>query len=338
MRSYRHARLWTTVAILTLLGVSLIHGYHLRSSSYAQTPPIRFMESGGPDPAAPPLDESLQVDIPPPPYEIIGRPAAPIGVDTRTRVPDTEAYPYRAIAQLYIKFPDVPDTTFLCTGWLFATGPEATYAVTAAHCIYNPVPDLDSSQPPGIVASSVTVVPGQDVDATGRRPVIQEPLGSYEATVDWFSDEWRLNDDAYDYAILRLKDRGVAGRLAGFFGFGIPNAPLGLSVKLAGFAEFGTKTPDWAMWESSGPITATTETFLSYQIDTDRGNSGSPVWMSDQQEIALGIHTGSIIDPDSGLPTSNRALRINREIFDILVRYRQQYKIVIPLFLVGGGA
>jgi V8-like Glu-specific endopeptidase len=205
--------------------------------------------------------------------------------------------------------------------------------VTAAHCIYDLIPDPDTGQPPGIQAISIVVVPGQDIDDRTDVPITEAPFGSYFATVDWFSDEWRVNrNEAYDYAILRLVDNGFAGRSTGVFGVRTSNTPLELFVNLAGYP--GDKIPDGAMWESSGAIAAATEDFLSYQIDTAPGNSGSPIWVSGEQRQAVGVHTVSIRDPDSGLTISNRAVRINSEVFDVLQSYRQQGKVFLPLIRV----
>lgn len=72
-------------------------------------------------------------------------------------------------------------------------------------------------------------------------------------------------------------------------------------------------------WRAFGRVVNASPTahprFLTYDLDTFKGHSGSPVWLRWRQfRNLIGIHTGPY--PLTGTPTANRAIRITDEVLN----------------------
>jgi glutamyl endopeptidase len=180
-------------------------------------------------------------------------PHSVIGKDTRKRVTDTTAYPYRAIALLRVTF---PHGTGSCTGFLVS----ASLVATAGHCLYYP--------PAGGRATRVQVIPGNNVKS--------EPYGSCLGTRAYSVKGWvSSGQEAYDYGAVKLNCD--IGDTVGWFGMRYQTKSLtGTKVTITGYP--GDKKPDGSMWTASGKITVSLARQLLYKISTGAGQSGSPVY------------------------------------------------------------
>lgn len=208
------------------------------------------------------------------PNQIIG------GVDSRV-----EANPYIwGIAYLTSYWKN--GTVTYGTAFIFANGA----LMTAGHCVY------DSSK--GWV-SYVTVSPS--------RKGLSCPFGTLRSTTIHTNTAWISSGDSnYDYAVVEVGSQ--IGKSTGLFGF-TTSSSTGTSVIVNGYAG-GKQQQQWLM---SGKITATTTNKVAYAIDTNDGQSGSPIYNNSYE--AVGIHTG-------GNSTNNSGTRITSSLYNWLVTFR----------------
>lgn len=206
--------------------------------------------------------------------------------DTRKPVPNTTVIPWRCIALLNIAFRD--GYTARGTAWFIS--PRTL--VTAAHCVH----DRNHGR-----AMSILVSPGFQRGAA--------PYGRYAVTKVDFNPDWaRSFDRKLDFALIYL-----ASPLGlGFFGFSAASDD-GLRRVLVNIAGYPDDRPGVQSYDA-GRIVHADDSFLYHTIDTEIGQSGSPLFWSDhQQRIALGIHTYGAGPRDR----MNVARRITNELFDL---------------------
>jgi glutamyl endopeptidase len=218
---------------------------------------------------------------------------APLSVfppDTRTRVADTTAYPYSAIALLVITRTN--GAVGRCTGFFYAPNIVAT----AGHCVY--------SQTSGW-AAKIQVIPGNDVDSLGNTIT---PFGTCQGTTGYTTEGWVYNADRrYDYGAVKLNCS--TGNQTGYFGLSWTAASLtGKPVTITGYPS--DKPPSGSMWTAHGPINSSAERQVFYTISTAPRQSGSPVYQPGcGQYCALAVHA-------SGGTTTNTGTRITQAGFD----------------------
>ena len=91
----------------------------------------------------------------------------------------------------------------------------------------------------------------------------------------------------YDWCAVRLQDN--LGAANGWFGKGVSSGSLkGTEVTISGYPA-ATSSKVGYQYTSSGTITSSTDYRVGYSIDTEGGNSGSPVY--DSNGIVWAIHT-----------------------------------------------
>ena len=216
-----------------------------------------------------------------------------IGLDDRQPVPSTTTFPFSAICCLLVTYPN--GQTLPMTGWLF----WYDIVITAGHVVYN------SSK--GGWATSITVIPGANGSSA--------PYGSAIGIMFASDAAWVNNGDRdYDWALIQIS--AGLGRSAGCFGLTYSNSSyVDTTVTIAGYPYEYEKTRE--MWYMSGNIISNTANLLSYTIDTTEGQSGSPIYKSDN--IAIGIHTHGT---HNGLFWENRGTRITQALYNYFVSFR----------------
>jgi len=236
---------------------------------------------------APPLP------FPPPTADDI-EPMDIIGVDSRVEITDTRAIPWRLVCHLVVE--NDKNLFFTGTGWL--GGPSTVY--TASHVL------LDETQ--AHRARRVWVIPGR-LGKLGR---------TFEAVGFVTHPKWSIGQDAgADVAAIWLPTQ--IGKQLGTFGFRtLSDTALNqLPVESAGYPDDrDLGRPIGTPMRCSDRIRGVLPQFLATQLDTQMGQSGSPVFVRDAQgqPIALGIHA-------YGNPTMNHAVRLTSDLVQQLIAW-----------------
>lgn len=211
-----------------------------------------------------------------------GQPWVPVG--------DTAQVPFRCICHLEITYEGGQTATG--SGWL--AGPDTV--VTAGHNVLN----AEIRQ----WARDIRIVPGRNGTGSG-------PFGETFATFADALDGWKNGfDPASDLGVIKMADQSI-GLATGWFGFAVftdddlRQAPL---IQSAGYpAEtkaYGTQ------WYDAGRAGRYSEAFISYRVDTEEGQSGAPVFFSNDegQRWVVATHV-------YGRARSNLGQRVTEDIF-----------------------
>jgi V8-like Glu-specific endopeptidase len=246
-----------------------------------------------------------------------------------TRVADTRATPFRWICHVESRSPNGD----LWTGTGFLIGPR--HVLTSAHVIY---PMKDGEVRPQQRVSSINVYPGRQ----GGR----DPFGGFASNGWIIHPQWIAGREAnctFDYGLIRLKKNvpaslGFWGRDAGtrfvaidpptltgreLFTAGYPfRRGLGeLAAKVmkesrglaTGSADFTRCSPAGFEGRVSPRVERGTRVLL-HDVDTQKGQSGGPIWTRDDTRLTLAaIHYGEI-EPSTG--PRNVGLIVTQEVFD----------------------
>ena len=221
--------------------------------------------------------------------------------DDRVRVGNTDQYPWSVICSL--KITAANHGKFTGTGWLIS--PRTV--ITAGHNVY----DHNS----GGWARSIEVIPGRN---GVNRPFGEAVSRDYRSVEGWV----RHGKPDKDYGAIILPEDSPLGRTAGFLGFAALLDPelTELRVNNAGYP--ADKTVG-TMWFDANSIVAATPGKIFYKIDTNKGQSGSPVWqMKDGEREAVGIHTNNTAATPGGFPISNSGIRITEPVFQNLTSWK----------------
>jgi glutamyl endopeptidase len=265
----------------------------------AAQPDGGFFSQGGGSEAAPVLTGSPAA-----------KPENVIGADNRTRVADTAMTPWRCICHLEIEYENGP----VGTGTGFLIGPQTV--ITAAHVLVDRR-FFGWNRPRK--AKRARLLPGRNGTLAPYGYVVSEKFQ--------IPDEWLAKDAdeeraaAFDYAAIQIpwtedtevEDERLGQRL-GYFGLRSYSDAEEDKVKLlfvnnAGYPWEPNK-PYGTLWYNAGRISRWTDDFVEYMVDTEGGQSGSPVYFYDerqQQRYVVAIHTtGDFV---------NRGLRITPTVF-----------------------
>lgn len=214
-----------------------------------------------------------------------------LGADNRYRVTNTTAFPNRAVGHIEATFPNGS----ISRGTAAMVGKNV--ALTAGHCLYN--------KSRGGWASKVIYYPGRNGNAL--------PYGSYRGR-KFISSQTYLSTGniAYDWGVIRF-DSNPGGK-HGYFGFQTSEAnQTGKNLYTRGYP--GDK-PYGTMYGCAGILKGYNSNKLRmfYTLDTAGGQSGSPVYDSNQTIYAVHTHSGS---------TQNVGRRIDKTLYKILVDGRK---------------
>lgn len=235
--------------------------------------------------------------------EPVFRPETIMGVDDRLPVDLTEFVPWRMICRLDIVFPF--GATY-GTGWMAG----ARHVVTAGHCLFD--------RRYGGAAERVTVTPGM-------RPGHQ-PFGVAEMTSHMLAPGWADRQDPNEDIGMLVLDQAL-GADTGHFAFGVmPDAQLsGAMANVAGYPTVrrgGRLSASARMVHAADMIIFASSQRLFHNIDTDNGQSGSPLWLEDTgagSPFVVGVHAYGQTEGANGFDAiHNSAIRITTERFDML--------------------
>lgn len=215
-------------------------------------------------------------------------PQSTVGKDDRVPIVDTTQLPWRCICHLVVE--GMHRKQVLATGWL--AGPHTV--LTAGHNLV--------SHKFGREASRITVVPGRQGDTA--------PFDFFRSSRFDVHPRWRdSGDESFDLGVVWLD--AAVGEHVGWFGFGSrPDAQLqDLIVNTAGYPadkRIGTQ------WFNAGRISAIESRVLEYGLDTEAGQSGSPIFAVDTSDarVVLAVHA-------YGGDEINRGIRITDDVFEV---------------------
>lgn len=240
-----------------------------------------------------------------------------IGVDTRVRVANTRAAPFRYICNLQ------DGNTPMCSGTLIAPN----VVLTAAHCLFNRNP------------ARMTVIPG--------RSGIQRPFGTARTQKFAFARGFRDRRDFVtqrDYAVIYLRDPigstvghwTIAHTSSGIdpLGTSMSGAPIpnGQRVNLSGYPADKCRivgNPPQRVcdqFRSRNVLRVVQAGMMHYLNDTFGGHSGSPVWVKRRASLGgrvmVGVHVaGDDLGVPGGTPfAANRGVRFTPAIIDDIRR------------------
>jgi len=209
------------------------------------------------------------------------------GEDDRIQIKETTKIPWRMICSLTITAAD--GSKWLGTGWF--SSPFTV--ITAGHCIY--------MRNNGGWVDNIVVSPGKNGS--------QEPFGSCVTTDVYGVKEWiQDGNTSFDYgAIILPKNCRSNGSVVGYFNYANMDGLDGALVNISGYP--GDK-PRGTQWYASNIVKSANDVALTYYLDTAGGQSGSPVWYSENDNrYVVGIHT-------NGDVKGNYATRINNEVLN----------------------
>jgi glutamyl endopeptidase len=239
-----------------------------------------------------------------------------IGVDSRVMVTDTSTLPWRCICHLEVEYEFGP----VGFGTGFLIGPKSV--LTAAHVLVN-LPSNDPAR--RRTARQIRVIPGRSGTIA--------PYGYFESKFadckipdQWLPDRDSQPNGAWDFAVIPIPDdyetKGspTAERL-GYFGLkcftdaDAESKTNMLFVNNAGYPYEADK-PYGSLWYNAGRVRKMEKTYIEYMVDTEGGQSGSPVYFYDEQNnqrYVIAVHTtGDYV---------NRGLRITEEVFETIKKW-----------------
>jgi glutamyl endopeptidase len=220
-----------------------------------------------------------------------------IGTDERQLVTDTTVNPYRKIVQIETAWPSKETTN----GSGAFVSPR--HILTAAHMV--------KASAHGGVATWIRITPAKNGSVA--------PYGYASVMMYRIFPEWSSNQDlAYDMALLTIEE--PLGDKTGTFAYSAyDDATLApATVYTAGYPGDVGNT-DY-MYHTSGTFTVIEPLRLHYTMDTYGGQSGSPVWLlEDNVPKIVSVHnTGGTADNGSVRLTADRVAWLNKYIAEDL--------------------
>jgi glutamyl endopeptidase len=199
-------------------------------------------------------------------------------LDGRKKV-SVEEFPYRMICLLLIK--DKLGNDYFGTGFFISE----RCVITAGHCVF-----FGKNW-----AKEIKVVPG----ANGSMPYGYSISNRYRSVEGWTIDG---NED-FDHGAIILNDNVLFTKVNSCFGYKpFENETL---IEISGYPMDKNGT----QWKSEGSVKNSNNYRIFYELDTVKGNSGSPVFIKNgNNRIVVGVHTFGDIP--------NYSTRVNQEIIN----------------------
>lgn len=199
-----------------------------------------------------------------------------IGEDERTEVPDIimSYVPYSTIGVITVYYEDGS----VNEGTGFLIGPNDV--ATAAHVIA------------GEGVSFFTFMFPNDVTDTYECTVMSVPQEYYDTQAS-----------IYDWAVFEIDEN--VGNTRGYCGWST-DISVGDTVQVIGYP---SDKPN-GLWMAGKQVKSLSEHLMGYDVDTEGGQSGSPVILAGTTGICTGIHVGAMDSINCGTRVTNRMASI----------------------------
>lgn len=239
------------------------------------------------------IPEGLEIaDLPEIPDEPELSTTSVIDPDTRVPVANVNAYPYTASALIYVTFEKhlkpVPISAFFVSDRVL---------LTAGHCLY-----LEKYG----WATKIEVKPG------GNDSSFEKVTASNYAVSKGWEDSF---DSDYDYGVIVLDESMNTGSLS------LKTKTIS-ELKYKGVINYGypIDKDEGTLWYGEGTIKSATTNMLMHDVDTEGGNSGSPIILKTDSFSAIAVHTQG-----KGSGNLNKAVRVT----DSLINFVEESKISV---------
>lgn len=232
--------------------VEPVPGFKMRTTDWAITMP----------------DEDM--NLPPASSAYYTTPEKVCGNDDRVPINNTLDFPYKCIAALYIT--DQNGKRWVGSG--FFIGPKCV--ITAGHVVF------PGRFPDRRWAREINVVPGQNRNIG---PFGSQVSRRFCSVKGWTNTNGDGNPD-YDYGAIILPDATLYNKIRAHFGYQVNNNPGTLNN-----SGYPADKPRGTQWFNAGPVSRISPRRFFYMIDTEGGQSGSPVWInSGSNRVSVGVH------------------------------------------------
>jgi glutamyl endopeptidase len=193
------------------------------------------------------------------------------GTDDRKPVLET-FYPYNVICYLSIKAHD--GQTFPATGFFISK----RCVITAGHCVFERKNWVSSAE----VTPALLGQLAPYGSATGKR---------FRSVTGWINNK----DSNFDYGAIILDDNALFNKIQSTLGFKVLSDET--LIEVAGYPKNKGKSP----WYATGDILRRSKYKVFYEVDTEAGNSGSPIiTVVNGKKYTIGLHTDGAY-PNSGI-------------------------------------
>ncbi|MEM8919741.1 MAG: trypsin-like peptidase domain-containing protein [Pseudomonadota bacterium] len=239
-----------------------------------------------------------------------------LGDDDRSRIFDTNMSPWRMICALRAYWGNR-----MAVGTGFLIGPNTL--LTAGHCVY---PKNRRSLP-----DRLEVIPGLSGD--------QLPFGGMDASRVSVHPQWQSSfDRSCDVAAVHLPES--IGQRLGWFSVGV-RAKTDLSGRWSHVTGYpgekaeprtdpatGRPLPPLRaaqLWHHATPVIDVSEDRVFYATDTTGGQSGSPIYIMDENSptpIAIGVHAYGMASTPGHIGEGNSGPWINDALFKLILDWR----------------
>jgi glutamyl endopeptidase len=216
-----------------------------------------------------------------------------LGEDGREYVPDTTILPFSTQGRIIVRFKEVE---IRCSGTLIGS----KYVLTAAH---NLIYDKYNSEP-----LSGVFIPGLNGDQT--------PFGEIKVKRYFYPFEYK-SYPTEDYGLIELEEE--IGNSAGFIEMKMLRADeiRSLEISLYGYPSRMKDELNFCMYGMSGKAKLNERNGLEYELDADKGQSGSCVYYyspEDEKYYTIGVHV-------KGYDTHNEATFLTSERVDQIQKW-----------------
>jgi glutamyl endopeptidase len=218
--------------------------------------------------------------------------------DSWVRIPDTTTVPWRCICYLEITYESGRQA--FGTGWLVS----ADTVITAGHNVF-------SAEGDGW-ATSVSVFAGSD-EGFAFGETYAESLDAYPG---WAKSRGKARQN--DLGMIKVVDKNLGYR-AGWFGFAVfTDAQLQAAPIIHSAGYPAESKPRGTQWFDAGRVLKFDASFLHYRIDTEKGQSGSPIFFCNKegQRWVVATHV-------YGQGVDNLGLRVTEEVFKVITAWSQ---------------